>query len=58
MHEVQTTLLISIVLVILVVAVFLRHASAVSAAGAAVPLSLLGTLAAMWLLGIRSTTSR
>ncbi|TCZ54977.1 efflux RND transporter permease subunit [Roseicella aquatilis] len=50
-HDVQRTLLISVALVILVVALFLRRTSAVAAAGAAVPLSLLGTLAAMWLLG-------
>ncbi|WP_149535510.1 efflux RND transporter permease subunit [Siccirubricoccus phaeus] len=49
--EVQLTLLISIALVILVVAIFLKRISAVVAAGAAVPLSLLGTFAAMWLMG-------
>ena len=49
--EVQRTLLISVVLVVMVVAVFLRRASAVAAAGIAVPLSLLGTLAVMWLIG-------
>ena len=50
-HDVQQALLISIALVVAVVALFLRRTSAVAAAGAAVPLSLLGTLAAMWLLG-------
>jgi multidrug efflux pump len=50
-HEVQVTLLISIGLVIGVVAIFLRRTSAVIAAGAAVPLSLLGTLGVMWLIG-------
>jgi multidrug efflux pump len=50
-REVQHALLISIVLVVLVVALFLRRTSAVLATGAAVPLSLLGTLAAMWLCG-------
>lgn len=50
-HEVQQTLLISVGLVVLVVAVFLRRASAIAAAGAAVPLSLLGTLALMWVIG-------
>ena len=50
-HDVQQTLLISIGLVILVVALFLRRTSAVAAAGAAVPLSLLGTLGVMWLVG-------
>ena len=50
-EEVQVTLLITIVLVVLVVAAFLRRKSAVFAAGVAVPLSLLGTLAVMWLVG-------
>ena len=50
-HEVSNALLISIVLVVLVVALFLRRTSAIFAAGIAVPLSLLGTLAVMWLLG-------
>nr|WP_314075177.1 efflux RND transporter permease subunit [uncultured Roseococcus sp.] len=49
--EVQFTLLISIVLVVLVVAAFLRRKAAVFAAAVSVPLSLLGTLAVMWLLG-------
>jgi len=50
-HEVQTTLLLSVALVIGVTAVFLRRVSAVIATGAAVPLSLLGTFAVMWLAG-------
>jgi multidrug efflux pump len=50
-HEVQFTLIISIALVVLVVAAFLRRASAIFAAGIAVPLSLLGTLGIMWLAG-------
>ncbi|RAI60300.1 efflux RND transporter permease subunit [Roseicella frigidaeris] len=50
-HDVQQALLISIALVIMVVAVFLRRVSAVAATATAVPLSLLGTLAAMWLCG-------
>ncbi|WP_421991321.1 efflux RND transporter permease subunit [Roseococcus sp.] len=49
--EVQFTLIISIVLVVLVVAAFLRRKAAVIAAAISVPLSLLGTLAVMWLLG-------
>jgi hydrophobe/amphiphile efflux-1 (HAE1) family protein len=49
--EVEHALLISVVLVILVVAAFLRRASAILAAGVAVPLSLLGTLSCMWLAG-------
>ncbi|SDC52086.1 efflux RND transporter permease subunit [Belnapia rosea] len=50
-HDVQQTLLISIALVIAVVALFLGRTSAVAAAGASVPLSLLGTLAVMWMIG-------
>ena len=51
-EEVQhTLLLISVALVIAVVAVFLRRVPAVVAAAVAVPLSLLGTLAVMWLCG-------
>ena len=49
--EVQHTLIISIILVVLVVAVFLRKPSALFAAGIAVPLSLLGTLGVMWMVG-------
>jgi multidrug efflux pump len=49
--EVQHTLLISIALVVAVVAVFLHRASAVLATAVSVPLSLLGTLAVMWLCG-------
>jgi hydrophobe/amphiphile efflux-1 (HAE1) family protein len=49
--DVQHTLYISIALVVMVVAIFLRRFSAVLAAAIAVPLSLLGTLAAMWLIG-------
>ena len=51
MQDVQQTLLVSIALVILVVAIFVRRLSAVVATGGAVPLSLLGTLAVMWLAG-------
>jgi multidrug efflux pump len=49
--EVEHALLLSVVLVILVIAVFLRRKSAILAAGVAVPLSLLGTLGCMWLAG-------
>lgn len=49
--EVEHALLISIALVVLVVAAFLRRKSAIFAAGVAVPLSLLGTLGCMWLAG-------
>jgi multidrug efflux pump len=50
-HEVEKTLMITIVLVIAVVAVFLRRKSSVLAASISVPLSLLGTVVVMWLLG-------
>ncbi|MBO1076532.1 efflux RND transporter permease subunit [Roseomonas marmotae] len=50
-HEVEKTLLISIALVIMVVALFLRRKSSVLAATISVPLSLLGTLCVMWWLG-------
>ncbi|RAI60301.1 efflux RND transporter permease subunit [Roseicella frigidaeris] len=50
-HDVQRTLLVSILLVVLVVALFLRRVSAILATGIAVPLSLFATLAAMWLAG-------
>jgi len=49
--EVEHTLLIAIVLVVLVVAAFLRSKSAIFAASVAVPLSLLGTIGCMWLAG-------
>jgi hydrophobe/amphiphile efflux-1 (HAE1) family protein len=49
-EHVETTLLISISLVILVVYVFLRSARATAIPTAAIPLSLLGTFAAMYLL--------
>jgi multidrug efflux pump len=49
--EVQHALLISIVLVIAVVAAFLHRKSAILATAVSVPLSLLGTLAVMWLCG-------
>jgi multidrug efflux pump len=50
-HEVEKTLLISIALVIVVIAMFLRRKSSVLAASISVPLSLLGTLVVMWWLG-------
>ena len=49
--DVQITLLITIALVLLVVLLFMRRIVPTAAAGATVPLSLAGTLAAMWLLG-------
>jgi len=50
-HDVEITLLISIVLVVLVVFFFLRNIWATLIPGIAVPLSLLGTFGAMYLLG-------
>jgi multidrug efflux pump len=49
--DVEFTLLISIALVIMVVFFFLRNAWATAIPSVAVPLSLLGTFAAMYLLG-------
>ena len=50
-NDVQTSLLMSIALVLLVVLVFMRRVVPTLAAAATVPLSIAGTLAAMWLLG-------
>jgi hydrophobe/amphiphile efflux-1 (HAE1) family protein len=50
-HDMQLTLLATIILVMLVVFVFLRRAAATVAAGVTVPLSLAGTCAMMWLAG-------
>jgi hydrophobe/amphiphile efflux-1 (HAE1) family protein len=50
-HEVERTLLISVLLVIAVVFVFLRTARATAIPSVAVPLSLLGTFSVMYLLG-------
>jgi multidrug efflux pump len=50
-HDIEITLLISIALVILVVFFFLRNTWATIIPGVAVPLSLLGTCGAMYLLG-------
>jgi multidrug efflux pump len=50
-HDVQITLLISIVLVILVVFAFLRSVRATVIPSVAVPVSLIGTFGAMYLLG-------
>ncbi|WP_400768962.1 efflux RND transporter permease subunit [Methylosinus sporium] len=49
--EIQNTLLVSIALVMAVVFVFLRRATPVFAAAVTVPLSLVGSCAAMWLAG-------
>ncbi len=50
-RDVRTTLLISIVLVLVVVAIFMRRAVATFAAAVTVPLSICGTLVGMWFFG-------
>jgi multidrug efflux pump len=50
-HDVRTTLLISIVLVLLVVLIFMRRLVATAAAAVTVPLSICGTLVGMWFCG-------
>jgi hydrophobe/amphiphile efflux-1 (HAE1) family protein len=50
-HDMQLTLGLSILLVMLVVYVFLRRPTPTIAAGVTVPLSLAGTCAAMWCAG-------
>jgi hydrophobe/amphiphile efflux-1 (HAE1) family protein len=50
-RDMQMTLALTVVLVMLVVLVFLRRGAATLAAGITVPLSLAGTVAAMWLAG-------
>jgi multidrug efflux pump len=50
-HDMQFTLAIAVVLVMLVVFLFLRRTTPTVAAGITVPLSLAGTCAAMWALG-------
>src|SRR5579863_3116584 len=51
LHDVETTLVIAICLVILVVFAFLRNVRAVLIPTVAVPVSLLGTFGAMFLMG-------
>jgi multidrug efflux pump len=51
LHEVEQSLVIAVVLVILVVFVFLRSGRATLIPAAAVPVSLIGTFAAMYLCG-------
>jgi multidrug efflux pump len=51
LHDVEVTLLLAIILVVLVVFLFLRNARAALVPSLAVPLSLLGTFGAMYLLG-------
>jgi multidrug efflux pump len=50
LHDVESSLIISVVLVILVVFVFLRNARATLIPSVAVPVSLIGTFAVMYLL--------
>jgi len=50
-HDVEATLLISIVLVVLVIFVFLHSLRATAIPGVAVPVSLVGTFGVMYLLG-------
>jgi multidrug efflux pump len=50
-HDIEITLLISVILVILVVFLFLRTVRATIIPSIAVPLSLIGTFAVMYLLG-------
>ena len=49
--EIEITLLITIALVLMVVTLFMRRVTPTIAAGVTVPLSIAGTLAAMWALG-------
>ena len=51
LHDIEVTLMISVVLVILVVFVFLRTVRATIIPSIAVPLSLIGTFGVMYLLG-------
>src|SRR5436305_8233904 len=51
LHEVERTLVIAVALVILVVFLFLRDGRATLVPAVAVPISLIGTFAAMYLLG-------
>jgi multidrug efflux pump len=50
-HDVQFTLILSVVLVVLVVLMFLRTVRATVIAGVALPLSLIATFAVMWFAG-------
>jgi multidrug efflux pump len=50
-HDVQFTLMLSIVLVVLVVLIFLRTVRATIIAGVALPLSLVATFGVMWFCG-------
>jgi len=50
-HDVQFTLMLSVVLVVLVVLIFLRTVRATIIAGVALPLSLIATFGVMWFAG-------
>jgi len=50
-HDVEFTLVLTVCLVVMVIFVFLRNLSATLIPGVAVPLSIVGTFAAMYLLG-------
>lgn len=50
-HDVKLTLVLTVVLVILVIFLFLRNLSATIIPSLALPASIVGTFAAMWLLG-------
>ncbi len=50
-HDVEFTLVLTVCLVVMVIFLFLRNLSATMIPGAAVPLSIVGTFAAMYLLG-------
>jgi len=52
LYEIQKSLAISIALVVMVVGLFLRRASATLIPSVAVPLSLLGTVGVMYILGL------
>ena len=49
--DLEITLLITLILVLMVVAAFMRHGAATLAAGVTIPLAIAGTLAVMWALG-------
>lgn len=51
LHDTETTLIISVLLVTLVVFIFLRNLRAAAIPSIAVPVSIIGTFAAMYLLG-------
>ncbi|HUO31759.1 MAG TPA: efflux RND transporter permease subunit [Bryobacteraceae bacterium] len=50
-HDVEFTLLLTVCLVVMVIFIFLRNLSATLIPGVAVPLSIIGTFATMYLLG-------